>query len=94
MDFYFPELPPVMFLTQVTDHCPQAASLYIKLWAKKDKHHKISVLKEDVRSEFLETKTKFANFLMLLVKEALVNVEETPRSFHIELVGWDSIEAV
>jgi hypothetical protein len=94
MDFIFPELPPVMFLTLVTDHCPEAASLYIKLWNKKDSENQSVILHEDIRMEFLESTTRFRNFLFRLLKESLVNFEERDDSFCIELVGWDTVNEV
>lgn len=89
----FYHYPPYLYLTQLADHCPKAVSTYMLLWRNIDKENKVNVFKKDIRSEHLITLNKFSHDLLLLVKEGLVSLEETPNWFHIELVGWDNEEA-
>ncbi len=87
-------LPPEMFLLQVTEHCPEAANIYIRLWKRMNSDNKVTILRRCIRSEFLETPTRFLNKLLGLAREALINVHETPKTIQIELVGWDVIDDV
>ena len=86
--------PPEMFLTQVVDNCPKAASLYIKLWKKKDDNNVVTILRKEIRNEFLESNREFFNHLMLLTRQALINVYESKIKIEVEMVGWDMIESV
>jgi hypothetical protein len=82
--------PPYYYLTQVADNCSKAVSTYMMLWRNADKEKKMSIYKKDVRSEYLISLCKFRHDLLLLVKQGLVSVDETPALLNIELVGWDS----
>lgn len=87
------DLPPYMYLTQVLNHCPRAASTYIELWRHKDKHHKIVVAKNQVRNQFLIGSAKFMNDLLALVREGLINVDQDSldqwNRLSIELVNYE-----
>lgn len=84
-----PQLPPYLYLIQVLQHCPKAGALYVDLWNHKDKENRLSIGKNKVRSEFLTSLAKFRHDLLLLVKEGIVSVDETPNAIHIELVDWE-----
>ena len=84
-----PVYPPYLYLAQVAEHCPKAISTYLALWRTANKECKVRVYKDEVRTEFLISLSKFRHDLLLLVKEALVSVEETKKVINIELVGWD-----
>lgn len=81
--------PPYLYLQQIVDYCPKAASTYMLLWRSIDKENKLDVFKKDIRSEYLISLAKFRHDLLLLVKEGLVSLEETPQWLHVEVVGWD-----
>jgi hypothetical protein len=83
------DYPPYFYLEQILKHCPQAAFTYLQLWKKRDKDNKIHLDKKDIRLEFLKSRTKIQNELLLIVHEGLANIDETPKSIVIELVGWD-----
>ncbi len=86
------EVPPYEYLVQAAEHCPNAIATYLSVWRQADKDRKIHVYKKDVLTEYLKPIVKFRNDLMLLVREGLVSVEETPKSLCIELVSWDEEE--
>lgn len=85
--------PPYLFLLQVAEHCPKALATYLLLWREIDLNHKISILKQDVPSEFLISLAKFRHDLLLLVKEGLISLHETKKNISIELVAWEEIDA-
>ena len=82
------EYPPYQYLQQVADHCCKAVSTYLALWRTVDRNFKVTIYKKDVREEYLTSLTKFKHDLLLLVKEGLLSIDETPNVLHIELVGW------
>lgn len=84
------EYPP--YLIHVLDHCPQAAALYTRLWNAKDHHNKVVIGKKQVKQHFFLTQKKFNDYALLLVKEGLANVDETPSALHIELIDFDDVE--
>lgn len=83
------ELPPALYLLQVLKDCPKAALTYCMLWSKKDVKNCLTIYRNDIRSEFLMTQKKFNHDLLLLVREALINVQEEKDYLVIEVVGWD-----
>lgn len=80
--------PPFAYLIQVLNHCPQAGSTYVQLWNMRDCNNRVDILIKDVRLEFLISLKKFKHDLLLLVKEGLISVNESQKSFVIELVDW------
>jgi hypothetical protein len=84
-----PPYPPYFYLAQIADHCPKALSTYLDLWRRKDDENKLNISKHDIRNEYLKTLTRFKNDCMLLAKECLINVDESPNFLSIELVGWE-----
>ncbi len=83
------ESPPYEYLVTAAEHCPRAVATYLSVWRQADRDRKLHICKKDVLSEYLKPLVKFRNDLMLLVKEGLISVEETPKSISIELVSWD-----
>jgi hypothetical protein len=83
------EIPPYPYLFQVAEHCPRAALTYLSIWKEKDKKNSLSVYKEDIRLQFLMSPTRFRNDLLLLVREGLVSVNETPLSIDVDVIGYD-----
>lgn len=83
------DFPPYNYTIQILSHCPKAGLTYFQLWSKRNKENKLTVLKKDIPTEFLTSVVRFRNDLMLLVKEAFVNVEETSKAFFLELTDWN-----
>jgi hypothetical protein len=83
------DYPPYPYLSQVLKNCPKAGLTYLEIWKDRDQINKVHVYKKDVPSTYLSSLAKFRHDLLLLVKEALVNIEETPLVIHIELIGYD-----
>jgi len=83
------DLPPYAYLMQVINHHPNSAGTYIELWRHKDKKHKLHVNKYEIRDKFLMAPTKFRNDLTYLVKEGLINVNET---WDIDRKSWYKID--
>lgn len=86
------DYPPYVYLAQVADHCPKAVSTYMLLWREMDGDNQIRIRKDEVRAEYLISLAKFRHDLLLLVKEGLVSINETPQKISIEIVGWDKAE--
>lgn len=90
------DLPPYMYLMQVLNHAPRAASTYIELWRHKDKQHKVVVAKNQVRNQFLIGSAKFMNDLLALVREGLINVDQDSldewHQLKIEMVNFEDEE--
>ena len=85
------QYPPYFFLLQVSEHCPKAVSTYLLLWRKADDNFQIQFNKKNIREELLISVAKFRHDLLLLVKEMLISIEETPTKIFIELVKWDDV---
>jgi hypothetical protein len=85
----FQEYPPYLYLTQVLDHCPKAGSTYMKIWHKRDRNNEVRVVKKNVYSEYLTSLAKFRHDLLMLIRESLINIDESPNEIHIELVNWE-----
>ena len=83
------DYPPYPYLLRVVEYCPAAAATYMKIWKDRDKDHKFHIYKENVKSGFLMSPTRFHNHLLMLVKEGLVSVDESPLMLSVELVGYD-----
>lgn len=83
------DYPPYLYLKQVAEHCPKAVSTYMMLWQEQDKKNKVYIDKTTVRTEHLISLAKLRHDLLLLVKEALISIQETETKIDIELVGWD-----
>lgn len=81
--------PPFFYLLQISEHCPRALCCYLILWRDMDKNQMVHIHKEDIRQKYLMSSTKFKNDLLLILKEGLVSIDETPNMFHIEMTGWD-----
>lgn len=88
MKLPFAEYPPIAYLLQVLEHCPKAGATYLQLWQQRDKDSRVSIKRADVRITFLTSLAKFRHDILLLVKEQLVSVHETPTMIKIELVDW------
>jgi len=86
----FLETPPKLYLKQVANHCPKAMSTYLDIWDKKNKQNQLHVYKEDLKSDFLTSLTKFRNDLLHLVKEGLISMKETKKVIHVDITGWDN----
>lgn len=86
------DLPPYPYLAQILSHCPKAASTYISIWRARDENNAITVNKSEIRNSFLITPTRFKNDMLVLVKEGLISVEESPKMLQIDVVGWDEEE--
>lgn len=93
MKIPFNEYPPYMFLIQVSNHCPRAVSLYMDLWSKRDQKSRIRVHGVEIEKTFLISRTKFRNYLMDLLREGLINIDQKGDIFTIEMVGWGEIDA-
>ena len=83
------EYPPYLYLKQVAEHCPKAVSTYMTIWQEKNLENKLNVYKKEVRNDYLISLAKFRHDLLLLVKEGLVSINETPNLLEIELVDWN-----
>ena len=83
------ELPPKFYLKQVAQHCPKSILTYMNLWEVKDEDNRVALLKKDVYSNYLISLTRFRNELMLLVREGLISIDESPNMITVEMVGWD-----
>ena len=81
--------PPYPYLKQVADHCPKCVSLYMELWNKRDSKDKVAVYKKDIKTYFLTSPTRFKNELLMIVREGLASIDESPNMLVIELVGYD-----
>ena len=86
--------PPFFYLLQIAEHCPRALTCYLMLWRDMDRDFMIHVHKDDVRRKYLMSPTKFMNDLLLIRKEGLVSIDETPNMYHLELTGWDEEEGL
>jgi hypothetical protein len=80
--------PPYEYLMQVLMHCPQAAFTYMQLWKDKNREDKVVIYKDEIWSEYLVSKIKLKSDLQKLAREALINIEERPNTFEIELTNW------
>lgn len=83
------DYPPHPYLKQVLVHCPKAGATYMQLWESRNKNNRVSIYKKQVKSEYLISQSKFKNDLLLLVREGLASIDESPLMLTIELVGWD-----
>jgi hypothetical protein len=83
------DYPPLPYLEQVLQHCHKAASTYLSLWKGRNKHNKLTVAKDKIKTDFLTSVATFNHNLRLLARECLINVTERPLTLEIELVGWD-----
>ncbi len=83
------DLPPYNYLLQVLEHCPKAGALYLNLWKDKDKNNIVNIDKKTVREDYLSSLSKFRHDVLMLVKEGLASVDESPGQMIIELTGWD-----
>lgn len=70
-------VPPYPYLIQVAKHYPQATSTYLELWRVKDRKHKVTITKNEIRNKFLIGAAKFRNDVFSLAQEGLVSVNET-----------------
>jgi hypothetical protein len=82
------QYPPYLYLEQVLDHCPKAGKTYMQLWQNMDRNNKLSISKEDIRTEYLTQVATFRHNLLLLVKEGLASIDETPSFIYVELTDW------
>lgn len=83
------EIPPRIYLKQVADHCPRAMSTYLDIWTNKDRQNQVHIYKDELKLEYLTSMTKFRHDLLSLVKEGLVSINESPKAFHVDIIGWD-----
>lgn len=86
-------LPPPAFLIQVLEHCPKAGRTYLHLWEGKDLDFKLKVFKKTIKTDYLTSTARFGHDLLLLAREGLINIHETPACFHVEVVAWGDIDA-
>jgi hypothetical protein len=84
--------PPCPYFIQILRHFPDAAMLYYKLWASKNKKHSLSVKKQDIFNIFLVSPTIFRNRMANLMEEGMLSFESTPEFYYIELIAFDEIE--
>lgn len=59
------------------------------LWQFADEKHKIKILKDKIREQFLCTPTKLKNDAMILMRDGLIDMHETEKFVHFELTGWE-----
>ncbi len=83
------EFPPYLYLMQVAKNCHYAVETYMNFWQETDSEYKVRISKKNFQLERLLTMQKFKRDLAALVKEALINVKETPTKFEIELIAYD-----
>ncbi|HLT41317.1 MAG TPA: hypothetical protein VKZ95_01325 [Sphingobacteriaceae bacterium] len=86
------DYPPYPYLAQVLNHCCKAAGTYLDLWKVRDKENKILVEKDDIRMRFLTSTHHFNHNVLLLAREGLASIQETPTHLSIELTDWDDGE--
>ena len=60
----------------------------MQLWQNMDRNNKLSISKEDIRTEYLTQVATFRHNLLLLVKEGLASIDETPSFIYVELTDW------
>jgi len=77
---------------QILRHFPDTAMLYCKIWGSKNKHHKLSVKKQDIFNIFLISPTVFKNRLVNLMEEGLLSFKSTPKFYYIDLVSFDDFD--
>lgn len=84
------DYPPYPYLYQVALYCPKAVLSYMQLWEKRDKNTcKTTVIKSELKNQYLITQTKFKNDLLLLMREGLISIRETDYSIEVDLVDYD-----
>ena|SRR6266480_4738990 len=81
--------PPWDYLFQVLDHCPKAGRMYMLLWNTCKEDYSLRIDKISARMDFLSSTAKLRHDLLLLVKEGLISINETPYFIDVELVTWD-----
>jgi len=81
--------PPFPYLKQVCNHCCKASALYIDLWEISNPDNQLFVEFNDIANTFGTAKQAFNHNLRLLMREGLINFENTPKGINIELTDWD-----
>ena len=81
--------PPEGYLLEVARHCPRALETYIYLWKNKNAQDTVYIDKEEIRSKYMKTRTKFRNDLEMLSIEGVISVVDDDKRFEIELLNWD-----
>lgn len=76
--------PPYDYLVQVLDHCPKAGSTYLALW-KIEESNLVKIKKTDIRNTFKVTVARFRHDILLLSREGVVVIDETPKYIQIFL---------
>src|SRR6185436_4737754 len=84
------DFPPKPYLELILRSYPRAGLTYIKLWENRDKDNKIAIYKKEISDTFLTSHTIFKNNLLALSREHLVNVDDCPLMYVIELTNWDN----
>jgi len=80
--------PPYMYLVQVLQHCPKAGATYMQLWKARNPQNHVKILKKTLKEEYLTSTAKFRHDLLMLSRESLINIEETPSYINVEMVDW------
>lgn len=87
------EYPPYHYLSQVLAHCPTAGSTYMMLWKDRNLQDDMVVLeKKKVCDQYMTTMAKFKNDMRQLAREHVINYDESPDRFFIELTNWDEAQ--
>jgi hypothetical protein len=84
--------PPFFQFHQVLQNCPKAGLTYLNLWQNKNKENCLYVTKTDIRNEYLSSLSKFRHDILLLVREGVISVNETPEKIYIDLLDWDELD--
>ena len=83
----FNELPPKMFMMQITD---TITKIYMFLWDRKDSYNQISISWKDLMT--YHNKNSFRTNLRKLNTVGLLSYVESDCGVAIEMVSWDEIE--
>jgi hypothetical protein len=88
------DYPPYPYLQIIADNCPEAVSLYMKLWSKRDCCNQLRIERIKAKNEFSMPLKKFRQLLNLICDERLLSYAEVPClhkcqfEFFIEIVDW------
>ena len=88
----YSNFPPFAYLKIILNSCPESALLYIDLWKRKDYADQFVVQRKDIRNAFLISPTLFRNLILPIVGQGLINFEESPKFFVINLTSFDEID--
>jgi len=90
---YFVEYPPAPYFNEVLVNCPQAATVYCRLWNKRDKENWFRIPKKLLSREFLlPSDTVNRHFMALCRRGFILDIKENNTTIDVELLGWDDEE--